>query len=549
LVPSPGNDDFARRFPVLGLPTVLTGRLEAATVEFGEPFHGATDAQRQSVWWAWTAPSSGITTVSLRETSTGVIPRFAVYIGSSLAQLNLLASGGSQASANAEFLAQQGATYSIAMASPEASGLAATLAVTRGNVPEITFTQPAADLVVPVGSTVPVEVQALDADGGIDRVEFYFAGRLIGIDVDPPYTAMLTNVAYGNYVVSARAFDTDAQSVSASRMISARPENDAFAARVEVVGSPALVRGTTAGATHEPGEPGPMPGGLGTTWWTWTPTESGPIVIAAAGTNVALLLGAYTNDALEDLQLAGSAAPSSSSGALAASVVVEAVAGVPIQIAVDGTASAGLAYELTIRPLPRNDSFADRTRVDGYQFLLEGYNHGATAEVGERSHIVIPSNSVWWTWTAPYTGTLRLNITNNFRSAVAVYSGGGLSLSNLTRLGSVSVPIRGATFTLPVVRDDIYHFTVDGQFGWTGDVRILGRPDGAPVIESLVRTPNALRMRFRGLPGRAHRVDGSSNLQSWLSGEIVVLTGDIGEVDLPLPSGAGSGFYRLTLLP
>jgi hypothetical protein len=276
------------------------------------------------------------------------------------------------------------------------------------------------------------------------------------------------------------------------------------------------------------------------------------VVIAAAATNVALYVGAYTNDILGGLQRIGSGATASVLTKLAASMVAEAVAGVPIQIAVDSTAAAGLPFELTIRPLPPNDYFAGRTEVSGYQFSLAGYNHGATAESWEQPVSGVPRNTVWWSWTAPFTETLRLGVTNNFRSTVAIYAGPGADISDLNRLATVDVPTRGAVYLLPTIRGGTYHFAVDGQFGSTGDIRVLGVPDGVPVIDSLERTPIALRIRFRGVPGRMHRVESSTDSRSWLPGQSVFLAGDLGEVVLPLPTisaGTGVVFYRLTLLP
>ena len=54
---------------------------------------------------------------------------------------------------------------------------------------------------------IPIEAVAYDTNG-IQRVEFYEGGTKLGEDLTSPYTYLWTNVAYGNYILTAWAWDT-----------------------------------------------------------------------------------------------------------------------------------------------------------------------------------------------------------------------------------------------------------------------------------------------------------------------------------------------------
>src|SRR5207248_1075011 len=77
----PPNDTFAARAPLSGLRTTFTGRNYGASRERDEP-PGTTN----SVWWTWTAPTDGWTTLrGPRETM------FTVYTGEARSALSAVA--------------------------------------------------------------------------------------------------------------------------------------------------------------------------------------------------------------------------------------------------------------------------------------------------------------------------------------------------------------------------------------------------------------------------------------------------------------------------
>jgi trypsin len=115
--PQPANDDFAGPLSLTGTFDSQTGQDNGnATREVGEPHHAGIEGGR-SLWYTWTAPASGPTSV---DTCDGDFDTtIAVYTGASVSGLSEVARdddsclrlGGSFA----QFVAQGGQTYRIAV--------------------------------------------------------------------------------------------------------------------------------------------------------------------------------------------------------------------------------------------------------------------------------------------------------------------------------------------------------------------------------------------------------------------------------------------------
>lgn len=73
--------------------------------------------------------------------------------------------------------------------------------------PSVSLTSPADGASYPAASTIAVSADASDADGTIERVEFYAGATLIGTDTTNPYSVSWPNVGAGTYMVKAIAFD------------------------------------------------------------------------------------------------------------------------------------------------------------------------------------------------------------------------------------------------------------------------------------------------------------------------------------------------------
>jgi len=114
--PVPSNDNFANRIPLTGSNITTNGSNVGATFEIDEPMHLVTFGGK-SVWWTWTAPSSGGVTL---DTSGSVVDTIlCVYKGNSLANLTFVAGNDEdyvttvEGDSKCRFNATAGMTYQI----------------------------------------------------------------------------------------------------------------------------------------------------------------------------------------------------------------------------------------------------------------------------------------------------------------------------------------------------------------------------------------------------------------------------------------------------
>ena len=126
-----------------------------------------------------------------------------------------------------------------------------------------------------------------------------------------------------------------------------------------------------------------------------------------------------------------------------------------------------------LRAQPANDLFANRTFISGTNLLVTGSNIGATGEVGEPMHAGVDGGkSVWWSWTAPFSGrTTVTSAGSDFDTLLGVYTGS--SVAGLTEIASnddsVGVTSRANFFALG---GQTYQIAVDGFEGDSGGVRL-----------------------------------------------------------------------------
>jgi hypothetical protein len=112
---STNNDQFANRFQIPSAGGTVTGSNATATREAGEPNHG-NDTGGRSLWWTWTAPSSGLASVSLDGSSFDTT--LGVYRGTAINSLTSVAQdddGGAGFNSRVIFIAAAGVTYQIAV--------------------------------------------------------------------------------------------------------------------------------------------------------------------------------------------------------------------------------------------------------------------------------------------------------------------------------------------------------------------------------------------------------------------------------------------------
>jgi hypothetical protein len=147
-------------------------------------------------------------------------------------------------------------------------------------------------------------------------------------------------------------------------------------------------------------------------------------------------------------------------------------------------------FELDMRHTnpPPNDNFANAQTIFGSNIHVTGDNIDATSEPGEPSGFVDgPLYSVWYSWTAPASGTATMDVCgSDFDTVLTVFTGG--SLSSLTRLASndqaPNCGVGGSKLILNVNGGTTYKIAVDGYFE-QGDIDLrLALAGSSPVHDS-----------------------------------------------------------------
>ena len=124
---------------------------------------------------------------------------------------------------------------------------------------------------------------------------------------------------------------------------------------------------------------------------------------------------------------------------------------------------------------PANDYFASRIVLSGSSLTTGGTNAKATREAGEPRHAGnAGGRSVWWTWTAPASGTATIDTAgSNFDTLLAVYN--GTSVSALTAVAA-NDDAGGGTLsskvTFSAVAGRQYQIAVDGYGGASGSIAL-----------------------------------------------------------------------------
>jgi len=206
---------------------------------------------------------------------------------------------------------------------------------------------------------------------------------------------------------------------------------------------------------------------------------------------------------------------------------------------------------MTITPRFRvpGDDFDQRIPLSGYVTGDPGLpNAGASKQAGEPSHGGNSGGkSLWWTWTAPGSGTVTATTAGStFRNALGVYTGASV---NALTLVTGNLAASGATTALAAfeaVGGTAYHFAVDGFGGAAGtavlSLSISGSP---PVLGEAARGGDGLfRFTITSEPGLVLDIDGAENLGNWSYLRTVTnVTGTLEFVD-PTPATLPRRFYR-----
>ena len=207
------------------------------------------------------------------------------------------------------------------------------------------------------------------------------------------------------------------------------------------------------------------------------------MTIDTSGSNFDTLLAVYTGTSVSALTAVpgGSNDDSPAGGTATSKVTFQVTAGTRYQIAVDGYGgvAGSITLHLNLGPTVKtNDNFADRTTLSGTAITTTGSNVGATKEAGEPSHAgSAGGKSVWWTWTAPTSGTVTIDtLGSSFDTLLAVYTGSSVSSLTAVPGGSNNDSPAGGTTTskvsFAVTAGTTYQIAVDGYGGVSGSITL-----------------------------------------------------------------------------
>jgi hypothetical protein len=397
----PPNDNFANAL-ALGpsLPLSFGGSNGDATAESGEPHHGSDPAQA-SVWFTWTAPTSGFAKLDVCESDNPTAKHFAVYTGSVLNSLTRRVDS-SSGGCSRTFPVSAGTNYKIAVDSNGAIAGGLRLSMRIANPPpndafanaevvsggmgasasgtnvdataetgEPTTAATTARKSVWYEWTAPSDffsepdISACDSSFST-RVGVFTGDTLAGLTpVQPEDGTTSCNLLFfaipgqtyrivvdGSFEVPPTISDEGTIQLQVGGFIA--PFNDDFADAQPLASIlPVSVDGFTIGATDEPGEPshaGVEP--FFSVWYSWSAPSSGPISIDTCDSDFDSLLAVYAGNMVSALTPVAANDDGSdcvaSGNEFGSSVALNVTAGSVYRIAVDGY-DAG-TFALAIRP-------------------------------------------------------------------------------------------------------------------------------------------------------------------------------------------------------
>lgn len=448
LVVELSNDSFSQALGLDGLKARASGFIQGATTEPDEV--AAPGGMGSTVWWSWVAPTNGWVTITdtaeSHDPANG--PLISVFTGSCVSNLTQVASNSYTgvpifpgfpedwlAGPSLKFYALAGTNYWVSV-----DGI---------NEPKLTINllleMAKAQLVEPLDGSVFfgqtnvfLRADTIDLNGVVKRVDFYDGTNFLATVTNRPFEFLWLSTPPGMHALTAVAVDEfGLTSTSAPVSFRVSVGNDDFANRFLLDGTNIPVDAANLYATSEPGETNiggwpDMWGGLiefpptpfvefgagKTLWWTWVAPGDGLLTIEVQGATNLVLVSILGGDSIENLtRLAhnGFARCNECWGCAKSSreqARLSVTNGQVCHIALDVLESAFAGqhqFELRFWPSPANDNFAGRFSLSGASLLFQATNWAAGSQASEPNLKGNgPTNSVWFSWTAPLSGRVTL---------------------------------------------------------------------------------------------------------------------------------------------
>jgi hypothetical protein len=534
----PANDDFAAAAVMTGASAELLVSNAAADGEAGEPFD-MPEADGNSVWAVWTAPSTGVWTLSARQSDFD--NELAVYTGTAVNALTRLnyadqaytpLGGPDVGGGVVNFNATGGQTYRFQLVGVSLSGveygvcrLSLQPAVAPpndafANAITLTGTMPVAGAWATYATRESGEPgSAGDESGSLwwtwtapssgtlavvsyeGLAEAFTGGSVAALtalpyDVRSGTRSTLGGVTYFYPVTSGTVLrlrgTPDVERVEFSLRILTTPANDDFAARALLNGGTTAASVNLDAASWENNEPDTDGLGPQTVWYRWTPPLAGLYVVDTTGSPDFVRVAVFTGSTLNTLAKVGTEKILGLSPRAAGRIFLNAAAGTEYSIQLRReTITPGLA-QLHIRPAvpPANDHYASALTMNGSAWTANGSNVDATTEPNEPFPLqqgTSPAASVWWKWTAPATGIYRASTAGSgIDTVLSVYTGASLvTLTSVADDQSAAWQSTGSViFTAQA--GTLYTFRVDGQLNQEGALRLALAPAAVPPNDAFV---------------------------------------------------------------
>ncbi|GGA23903.1 S8 family serine peptidase [Okeania sp. KiyG1] len=520
------NDNFQNSNSISGISSTVNGTNNNATSEQGEPASVSETGENNSVWWSWTAPTSGEVTVDTFGSNFNTV--LAAYTGDSVSELTEITSNDNSTSnppqSEIVFDAVEETTYHFVVdgVSNRTGNIVLNLLQTTTEVGNDNFSNSS-----PLtGSSANVEAFNFDAtseDGEPLHAENELEGNegssvwwnwtaptsgsvtittngsdfdtVLGIytgDSVSDLTEVVSDDNGGDAVESLVMFDAvegTNYKIAVDGFLGEQGNivldlvqqttsipNDNFADSATLTGTSDSAATSNLNASKEADEPNHAENDGGSSiWWNWTAPSSGLVSIDTFDSSFDTVLAAYTGSSLQDLT---EVASNDDAGFdVQSEIMFEVEAGTNYKIAVDGFNGAAGDVELALSlqtDLLANDDFANRISLNDTDVFM-GRNEGATSEPGEPSHAGNDAAaSLWWTYTAPESGAVTINTDgSDFDTVLAAYTGS--TLSELTEVASsddsVDFGIQ-SEITFDVVAGESYNIAVDGFNGEVGNINL-----------------------------------------------------------------------------
>ncbi|MCA9158884.1 MAG: metallophosphoesterase [Planctomycetales bacterium] len=521
------NDNFANATLLNGTSINTSGDNFGATFETSEP-HNVGTTGGKSVWWKWTAPATGTVTVATAGSSFDTT--LGIYSGPTVGNLTQVAANddvsGSVLTSQLTFAATANQTYRISVdgyggatgnialqlqftETPPLSGsdaFSSRTALVGANV-TAAGTNTAATIesgeprnanvvggksvwwswTAPASGSFSVSTAGSSFDTTLGVYTGSSVNSLVAVaSNDDEKSSVLTSrvtftaVAGTAYQISVDGYKGASGQISLAIAAGNIVNNDNFASATPLNGTSISTSGNNSGATFETTEPYNV-GSTGgkSVWWKWTAPSTGTATVATAGSSFDTTLGIYSGTAVGNLTKL--AANDDVSGSVRTSrLTFAAVAGQTYHISVDGYGGATGDIELQLQftetpPLSGSDAFSSRSVLVGANVTAAGTNTAATIESGEpRNANVTGGKSVWWSWTAPASGSFSISTAgSSFDTTLGIYTGSSVNAlvavaSNDDETGSILT----SRVTFTAAAGQVYQISVDGYRGASGQISL-----------------------------------------------------------------------------